>query len=102
MSYRLVLVVGGLVLSGCFDATAYNAARVADLRQQAAFAMECPESELAVSPLRHGDGLQIRGDVVMSYGVAGCGRRVVYLLEPYTATWMADTAGGERVESSAP
>ena len=94
---RLALIpLLGIALSGCFDAARYNAERLSDLRARAAFELSCPESELRATPLRNGDGTMVNRAVVMSYGIDGCGRRSVYLLEPYTASWVANgTSGGD-------
>ncbi len=87
---KLGLLMGALAVSvlsaGCFNAEAYNAKSVADIRARAAFDMHCDANALTFAPLA---GHPYNDDIVLQYGVEGCGQRVVYV---HTAAsgWVAN------------
>ncbi|WP_157068726.1 hypothetical protein [Sandaracinus amylolyticus] len=100
------LIAGAWSVVGCRSADAYNRDRRAELVERAQFEMQCPQNQLHFTVLRRGtEGgrrRRVGPDIVTSYGVTGCGRRTVYVLEPDTATWLANTSGGEEAAAPAP
>src|SRR4051794_29928726 len=61
------------------------------LDNRAKFDMNCPN--LQVVPLEETRGY------VTSYGVTGCGRRVTYILNASTASWVMNVSDGQSVSA---
>jgi hypothetical protein len=80
-------------ITGCVNMARYNERRADELRERVAFEMNCPAQRLVFTPLARGGGA-LHPELVTTYGVHGCGRRMVYM---YVAgQWIANSsAGGE-------
>ena len=89
------LIAFGLLisLSGCAGiAESLRTKRQADLRQRAAFELQCPAEQLQITPLddaaaSHGGG---------ATGVRGCGRQAAYIWDAYGTGWILNS-GNKRL-----
>lgn len=74
--------------AGCFNAASHNADNRTSLLTRASFDLNCPEMDLEVAVLET-DAM----DIVTSYGVRGCGRRVSYVRA--SGAWVANVMDGQ-------
>lgn len=81
-----VLLLAGVGIAGCAP---NNDELRAKLESRAKFDLECPKLDL--KPLEE------TSLVVTSYGVIGCGRRVTYILNAATSSWVMNAEGGRPV-----
>lgn len=79
----LMLVVAALL--ACATAESVNERMRGELLLRASFDLECKDP-LETTPLQ-----KANNDVVLSYGVSGCGRRATYVQTP-TGVWVMNSA----------
>jgi len=84
------LMGGAVVLSGCFPS---NHVLREKLESRAKFDMSCQQLEFM--PLEETSGR------ITTYGVTGCGRRLTYVLNANTQSWVLNGAEG-RLASPVP
>ena len=79
-----------VLIAGCGIVASREAAE-ADLRQRAAFDLDCPEQDLKLASL--GDNIS-NSDIPATQGVTGCQRKAVYVYSVQARTYVknAETA----------
>ncbi|MBL9008619.1 MAG: hypothetical protein JNJ46_30435 [Myxococcales bacterium] len=88
MNRLLPLFVLLAFTQGCAGlAESFRTKRQADLRQRAAFELQCPADQLQITPLdqaaaSHGGG---------PTGVTGCGKQATYIWDAYGTGWILNS-----------